>query len=103
MEVEMYNSKTVKTRKPTKCFLCLVNIEPGTTVDYESGKYDGAMFSRHSHPECGKEWVKENADSEWGDEWSQRLYEDSDTGNQFIDWQSMIRSKYEMKDAKDGK
>jgi hypothetical protein len=55
MEIEMYRCKSVKTRKPTRCFLCEVRIEIGTVVDHESGKFDGAMFSRHSHPECAKE------------------------------------------------
>jgi len=93
--VEFYNCKTVKTRKPTRCFLCRVKIDPGTEVEYESGKYDGVMFSRHSHPECGKEWVKENADSAYGDEWTQRLFENTDyDGKTFKAWQDSIIAKY---------
>ena len=93
MEIEMYRSKTVKTRKPTKCFLCYVKIEPGTLVDYESGKFDGAMFSRHSHPECAAEWIKQNADSEYDDEWSDRLFYENPIED-FRAWQDMIRTKY---------
>ena len=91
----MYNIKSVKTRKPTRCFLCRVEIHPGTVVDYESGKYDGAMFSRHSHPECGKEWVKQNDDAVYGDEWTQRLFENTDyEGTLIKEWREMIKSKY---------
>lgn len=94
MEIEMYRSKDVKTRKPTKCFLCYVKIEIGTVVHHESGKFDGAMFSRHSHNECSIEWNKQNSDAEYGDEWSDRLFYDG-TQEEFRDWQNMIRKKYE--------
>jgi hypothetical protein len=96
MEIEMYNSKTVKTRKPTKCFLCDLKIEVGTVVDHESGKFDGAMFSRHSHPECGKEWVKENSDAEYADEWTQFLFENSCEEGKLTNWRKMIREKYQI-------
>jgi hypothetical protein len=98
MEIEMYRCKSVKTRKPTRCFLCEARIEIGTVVDHESGKFDGAMFSRHSHPECAKEWIKENEDSEYGDEWTRRLFENTDyEGNKFKEWQDMIIEKYNVK------
>jgi len=101
MEIEMYNSKSVKTRKVHRCFLCWVKIEVGTVVDYESGKFDGAMFSRHSHPECAKEWIKENEDSEYGDECTQRLFENTDyEGNLFKDWQNTIIDKYGVRNEK---
>lgn len=66
--MELYDSKDIKaTRKDHQCFLCFLNIPKGTQCFYEKGKWDGDMFSRHSHNECSTEWTKMNDsfDAEW--------------------------------------
>jgi hypothetical protein len=92
--MELYNSKEVKTRKQTRCFICGVTILPKTVCHYESGKYDGEMFSRHSHNECSKEWSRQNREQEYGDEWFD-LFSDG-TREELLAWKQMIRDKYQL-------
>lgn len=91
--MDLYKSKDVKTRKLVSCFLCGIKIQPGTVAHYESGKYDGTMFSRHSHEECSKEWNRINKDYESWDGESWIMFEESDQMN-LTEWREQIRTKY---------
>lgn len=46
MSIDFYNHTYPKARKEHKCEYCGKKIEIGQKYSYETGKYDGDMFSR---------------------------------------------------------
>lgn len=95
--MEFYESKDIKkTRKEHICFLCRLPIPKQTACFYESGKYDGDMFSRHSHHECSSKWRDMNLDvydDEWLDfECMSEVYPHDKLGW----WRKQINEKYSL-------
>jgi hypothetical protein len=50
--MDCITSKTVKTRKPHRCWWCGEAIEVGSSVGLETGIDDGQWFRSYWHPEC---------------------------------------------------
>ena len=90
--LELYNSTETMARKDHCCEHCGKKIPKGFKYFYESGKYDGSMFTRKSHPECSEKWKKDNEDQHFDDDWSD--FFDSDTEEERNKWLRMIEEKY---------
>lgn len=52
--MEFYTAAIYKAKKDHVCHICDETIHKGELYEYESGKYEGDFFSRHSHLACSK-------------------------------------------------